>query len=125
MILLAIAASAVFAVISPPDPPPSSRTPRRPAATTARATPRSTVSATVKSAASPAKASEPGCYRNSHAWVSGNMNIRQSPSTSAAILGSTPPGERYTVVASRQGDIYCWLDIDLGWIAVTEFVSAN
>ena len=53
------------------------------------------------------------------------MNIRQRPSTSAAILGSTPPGERYRVLGSRQGDVYCWIDIDLGWIAVTRFVSAN
>ena len=41
------------------------------------------------------------------------------------VLGSTPPGERYNVVGSRQGDVYCWIDIDLGWIAVTEYVSAG
>lgn len=123
MILLAIAASAVFAIISQPEPAPSSRTPRRPAATRPRSTPKPI--ATVASATSQNEASEAGCYPHSHAWVSGNMNIRAQPSTSAAILGSTPPGERYKVLGSRQGDVYCWLDIDLGWIAVTEFVSAS
>lgn len=53
------------------------------------------------------------------------MNIRQEPFAAARLLGSTPPGESYKVVASRQGDVYCWIDIDLGWIAVTEFVSGG
>ncbi|MDE2748563.1 MAG: HNH endonuclease family protein [Chloroflexota bacterium] len=53
------------------------------------------------------------------------MNIRGRPSASAPILGTTPPGEGYAVVASHQGDVYCWLNIDLGWIAVTQFVSPD
>ena len=125
MILLAIAASAVFAIISPPEPSPRSTSPRHPAATHVRSTPKPIAAATGASVASARQVDEEGCYPHSQAWVSGKMNIRGQPSTSAAILGSTPPGERYRVLASRQGDVYCWLDIDLGWIAVTEFVSAS
>lgn len=125
MILLAIAASAVFAIVSPPEPASRSTSPRRPAATPVRSTPKSIAAATSANAASARQADEEGCYRHSQAWTSGNMNIRARPSTSSAILGSTPLGERYRVLASRQGDVYCWLDIDLGWIAVTKFVSAS
>jgi len=53
------------------------------------------------------------------------MNIRQNPSTDAAILGRTTPGDRFDVSASRQGDAYCWIKIDKGWIAVTGLVSAS
>jgi len=125
MVLLAIGASVVFSIVSPPDPAPSSSLPRRPTSAAARPTPKPAISATVQSAASSAETGLTGCYPYSRAWVSGNMNIRGRPSTTAALLGSTPPGESYEVVGSRQGDVYCWIDIDLGWIAVTEYVSAH
>ncbi len=161
MILLVIAASVVFAIISPPDPSPRARVGRsapRPASTPARAAPEAASGAAERDAAparevkgtgaaerdaapareaeesgaterdaAPARreAEESGCFPHRQAWVNNNMNIRQRPSTSAAILGNTPPGERYKVFGSRQGDVYCWIDIDLGWIAVTRFVSAH
>ncbi|MDE2638055.1 MAG: DUF1524 domain-containing protein [Chloroflexota bacterium] len=160
MILLVIAASVVFAIISPPDPSPRARVGRsapRPASTPARAAPEAASGvaerdaaparevkgtgaaerdaapareaeesgATERDAAPAREAEESGCFPHRQAWVSNNMNIRQRPSTSAAILGNTPPGERYKVFGSRQGEVYCWIDIDLGWIAVTRFVSAH
>ena len=129
MILLTIAASAVFAVISPPEnqrpgAAPGSA-PRRPAATPLRATPKSALGATVQRAERETATRQSDCYPHRQAWVSGEMNIRGRPSTAAPILGTTPPGESYAVLASHQGDVYCWLDIDLGWIAVTRFVSAD
>ena len=129
MVLVAIAASVVFAIISPPDPAPSSRSPRRPSSAPARETAKplasATTRATIKSEQSSKAVDDAGCFPHRQVWVSGKMNIRGRPSTSAAILGITPAGERYQVVASRQGDNYCWIDIDLGWIAVTGFVSAT
>ncbi|MCY4466296.1 MAG: DUF1524 domain-containing protein [Chloroflexi bacterium] len=89
-----------------------------------KASPNTTVRATAKSAAPALESEGTDCYRHSQVWLTGNMNIRQSPSTSARILGSTPAGERYHIVASRQGDDYCWLDIKVGWLAVTSYVSA-
>ena len=128
MVLLTIVAAVIFAIASPPDQSPSAtggRSAPRPAATTARAEPGSAGAATSRDAAPARQAEAAGCFPHRQAWVSGNMNIRQRPSTSAAILGSTPPGERYDVLGSRQGDVYCWIDIDLGWIAVTRYVSAH
>ncbi len=137
MVLVAIAASVVFAIISPPDPAPSSRSPRRPNSAPARATPRHLASATARETAKPIASAtvksvqsskavdDAGCFPHRQVWVSGKMNIRGRPSTSAEILGITPPGKRYQVIASRQGDDYCWIDIDLGWIAVTGYVGAS
>ncbi len=90
-----------------------------------KATPTPIVRETAEKAVSALKSDIPGCYRHSRAWVSGSMNIRQSPSTSARIRGSTPISEHYDVVASRQGEVYFWIDIQLGWIAQTGFVSAT
>ena len=128
MVLLTIAAAVIFAIASPPDQSPGAtgdRSAPRRAASPVPATPRPAVGATSRDAAPARQAEEAGCFPHRQAWVSGNMNIRQRPSTSAALLGSTPPGERYDVLGSRQGDVYCWIDIDLGWIAVTRYVSAH
>lgn len=129
LILWTIAAIFVYSAVAPfLDSSPGELRPtaeRRERATTARATARPIVRATARSAAPTPASRNTGCYSYSQAWVTGNMNIRQNPSTSARILGSTPPGERYPVLGSRQGDVYCWLDIDLGWIAVTNYVSAT
>ena len=93
------------------------------AAVSAKAT--AVVGETAEKTVSAQKSDVSGCYRHSQAWLSGEMNIRQQPSTAARILGSTPLGERYDVVASRQGEVYCWLDIQVGWIAQTDFISAT
>lgn len=133
LILWTIAVVVVYSVIAPFFD--SSRgqlrpaTERRERATAAKsaASARATSKPSLQGAASKATPTQvsgsDGCYRHSQAWVSGNMNIRQQPSTSARILGRTPIGERYPVLGSRQGEVYCWLDIDLGWMAVTRFVS--
>lgn len=134
LILWIIAAGFACTIFTPLDSSPSPTrvaTERRLRATvaspavSAKASPTATVRATVERVVPTLESSETGCYRHSQAWVSGNMNIRQSPSTAARILGSTPVGERYVVAGSRKGDAYCWLDIKVGWIAETSFVSAT
>ncbi len=133
LLLWTIAAVVAYSVVAPyvdssPDEP-GTAVERRERATvarraaSARASPTPSVRASARNATPTQGSASDGCYGHSHAWVSGNMNIRQQPSTSARILGSTPIGERYPVLDSRQGEVYCWLDIDLGWMAVTRFVS--
>lgn len=134
LILWAIVATGVISLLAPAAFSPSASRvgiERRARATVtklavrARSSPTAGVRITVESAAPAKEAGGAGCYRHSQAWVSGNMNIRQRPSTSARILGSTPIGERYAVAGSRKGAIYCWIDIKSGWIAVTNYVSAT
>ena len=52
------------------------------------------------------------------------MNVRESPSVNARIVGAAHAGESYAVAESRQGATYCWLRIDAGWMAQTALVSA-
>jgi len=53
------------------------------------------------------------------------MNVRVQPSISARKVDPARAGERYDVLESRQGDSYCWLRINRGWMAVTALVSAT
>ncbi|MXX82496.1 MAG: DUF1524 domain-containing protein [Chloroflexi bacterium] len=127
LIFWIIAAAIVLSIFTPTDSSPSATrigTEHRPRATVAKPiiratkTPKTVARATAESAA-------PACYRHEQVWLTGRMNIRQRPSTSARILGNTAYGERYAVAGSRQGDAYCWLDIEPGWVAVTNLVSAS
>ena len=124
LILLLFAAGIVYSLLAPEEtkPRPSGgnvasgrATAIKPRATTARAT----------LAATATKASASGCFQLAEALAQGELNIRESPSTSARILGTTPLGERYKVLASQQRADYCWLDIGLGWIAASEYVSGG
>ena len=53
------------------------------------------------------------------------MNVRVQPSISARKVDPARAGERYDVLEPRQGDSYCWLRINRGWMAVTALVSAT
>lgn len=127
LILAAIAALLLVSVFSPPESAPGTGGgfSRRPAATSPRATLEPISSATAKRAMPTREANAASCFSHASAWVSGKMNIRQNPTTASRILGVTPPGESYRVIASRQGEVYCWIDIDIGWIAVTGFVTGE
>ena len=67
----------------------------------------------------------PSCYRHPQVWVTGEMNVRAQPSINAQKRDPAQPGERFDVLESRQGDRYCWLRINRGWMAVTGLVSAT
>ncbi len=43
----------------------------------------------------------------------------------AAVVGAAQAGESYSVSESRQGPTWCWLKIDTGWMARTNFVSGS
>ena len=53
------------------------------------------------------------------------MDVRAQPSINAQKRDPAQPGERFDVLESRQGDRYCWLRIDRGWMAKTGLVSVT
>ncbi len=53
------------------------------------------------------------------------MNVREEPNINARKAEPALAGESYAVLESRQGDMYCWLRINWGWMAVTALVSAT
>ena len=65
------------------------------------------------------------CYSQSEVWVRGAMNVRQSPSVNAAKTYVAEAGENFRVLESRQGEPFCWLRIEKGWMALTDLVSAT
>ena len=67
----------------------------------------------------------PSCFPHETAWVTGAMNVREYPTTAANLVGEARAGESYAVSESRQGETYCWLRIDKGWMARTVLVSAT
>ncbi len=73
---------------------------------------------------SSASALNDGCFSRDSAYVISDMNIREEPSVSSALLGRALVGT-YPVEGSAQGDDYCWIDIGRGWIARTSRVSAT
>ena len=65
------------------------------------------------------------CYIAEQAWVTGAMNVRESPSVNAARVYVAQAGETFRVFESRLGQTFCWLRIDKGWMAQTAFVSST
>jgi len=53
------------------------------------------------------------------------MNVRETPSISGKKVYIAQPGERFEVGESRQGENYCWLRIQPGWMAQTAYVGAT
>ena len=67
----------------------------------------------------------PGCYSENRAYVSGHMNIRASHTTSSGIVSTAKRGDVFEVSESRRGRTYCWLNIELGWMAQTSIVHGS
>ncbi len=65
------------------------------------------------------------CYPHSEVWVIDSMNVRETPSISGKKVYVAEPGEGFDVRESRQGENYCWLRIQPGWMAQTAYVSAT
>ena len=65
-----------------------------------------------------------GCYSHGTAYVLGNMNIRQSPTTDSPVVATAGAGDSFSVSGSQQGDDWCWLSISAGWMAKTSRVSS-
>ena len=64
------------------------------------------------------------CFLHDIAYVTGAMNIRAQPSVNSAKIGLAQP-DTYAVSRSAQGESYCWVNIDRGWIAKTQRVSGT
>jgi hypothetical protein len=121
LILFVIAAGFVYGLIAPPDstPAPAGRnTPTGRAAPTANRRPSNTEMPAARTSTSAP------CYGQTHAWVASAMNIRANPSVDAEIVGAAQAGDSFAVRQARKGAAYCWLKIDLGWMAKTINVSA-
>lgn len=58
------------------------------------------------------------CYPHSAIRLVGTMNIRGKPTTDSDKIGLATRGDTFVVEESSQGDTYCWLRTELGWIAV-------
>ena len=65
------------------------------------------------------------CYSHSNAYLIGNMNIRESFSTTSQVVGTASVGDTFSVSQSRRGATWCWLDIGEGWLAKTSRVVST
>ena len=66
-----------------------------------------------------------GCYQAERAYLTGNMNIRSRASTSGQVVAKARAGEAFDVSQSTRGATWCWLKIDLGWMANTSRVRST
>lgn len=53
------------------------------------------------------------------------MNIRESATTASRVAATARAGDSFAVLSSQRGDIWCWLQIDKGWLAKTSRVSST
>ena len=65
-----------------------------------------------------------GCFPHDTAYVVGNMNIRQGATTDSSVVATAGAGASFAVSGSRQGEIWCWLNVGSGWMAKTSRVSS-
>ncbi len=65
------------------------------------------------------------CYAHDKAYVAGNMNIRQRPTTGSSVVAKARWGDSFDVTQSEQGDSWCWLEISKGWMAKTSRVGST
>lgn len=65
------------------------------------------------------------CFPHDTAYITGAMNIRENPTTSSTIVERATQGDSFTVAESEEGDVWCWLKINIGWIAHTSYVSSE
>lgn len=85
----------------------------------------------------PASAGQVPCsewHKWQTAYITGNMNIRESPTTSSPVVATAVTGGFFTVIQKTIRGNYCWLKIrsgtppdpwEPGWIAVTKWVQAG
>ena len=66
---------------------------------------------------------EQSCYQHDHAYITGTMNVRENATTRSAIIVKVVRGSEFAVLGSEQGNTYCWIELDEGWMAVTAYVT--
>lgn len=65
------------------------------------------------------------CYAGAKAYVSGEMNIRSGASTRSPVVAKARTGDVFAVSGSMAGTDWCWLKINLGWLANTARVRST
>ena len=65
------------------------------------------------------------CYQANMAYVAGTMNVRAAATIESAVVAKARSGDVFTVSNSAQGATWCWLKIDLGWLAKTARVQSS
>ena len=68
-------------------------------------------------------AAEESCYSHNAVSVTAAMNVRAQPTTESDKVEVAAAGDSFYVYDSIQGDNYCWLDIEIGWMADTGSVT--
>ena len=63
------------------------------------------------------------CYGPETAYIVYGMNIRELPTTQSDKVGIQYANTKISVIESQQGETWCWLRTDKGWIAKTGRVS--
>ena len=65
------------------------------------------------------------CFQRDKAYVIGAMNIRAGSSTRHLVVANARAGDVFAVSASMVGSDWCWLKIDMGWLANTSRVRST
>ena len=63
------------------------------------------------------------CYSHDTAYITGNMNIRERPTTSSRVVATARSGDSFSVISSQRSG-WCWLETAQGWIAKTSRVKS-
>ncbi len=79
---------------------------------------------------SAASAGQVPCSEWERATLTGNMNIRESPTTSSPVVATALAGATFDIIQRTVGGGRCWLKIrsgswEPGWMAVTKWVQAG
>ncbi len=71
----------------------------------------------------PASAQE-NCFPHQTAYLAGDMNIRSQATTNSVVVATARAGDSFTVLQSRRGGNWCWLQVSQGWMAKTTRVGS-
>ncbi len=66
-----------------------------------------------------------GCFPADRAYVFGNMNIRSDSSTNSPVVANAQAGDVFEVLDTAAGADWCWLKVNLGWLAKTGRVNST
>jgi len=68
---------------------------------------------------------QPTCLKGETAYITGPINIRESPTTRSPVVASAHAGDNFTIVQKTVGVEWCWLKVSQGWLANTGRVQAT
>ncbi len=65
------------------------------------------------------------CFPYDIASITGLMNIREEPRLHSKIVGAANSGNNFHVINAEQGGHWCWIQIEVGWLANTARVQGK